>query len=128
MQFIQEKAIGSWVEMDTVIGTPGGKVILTVDPLRAQEREGPAQRGGPQQLHRERLRVEREAGRFPVIAPIHCRFYPTCSAYFMQALEKYGLTFSTTSPSEIFASIGSLPYVKNLFAAPASLSGILSML
>lgn len=31
MQFIQEKAIGSWVEMDTVIGTPGGKVILTVD-------------------------------------------------------------------------------------------------
>lgn len=31
MQFIQEKAIGSWVEMDTVIGAPGGKVILTVD-------------------------------------------------------------------------------------------------
>lgn len=31
MQFIQEKAIDSWVEMDTVIGTPGGKVILTVD-------------------------------------------------------------------------------------------------
>ena len=22
--------------------------------------------------------------------PAHCRFYPTCSAYFIQALEKYG--------------------------------------
>lgn len=31
LQFIQENAIGSWVEMDTVIGTPGGKVILTMD-------------------------------------------------------------------------------------------------
>jgi putative membrane protein insertion efficiency factor len=26
----------------------------------------------------------------PMFAPV-CRFYPTCSAYFIQALEKYGL-------------------------------------
>lgn len=31
LNFIDERAITSWVEMDTVIGRPGGKVIMTFD-------------------------------------------------------------------------------------------------
>ena len=31
LSFIEMNAITSWVEMDTVIGTPGGKVIMTFD-------------------------------------------------------------------------------------------------
>lgn len=26
----------------------------------------------------------------PLMGPSKCRFYPTCSTYFIQALEKYG--------------------------------------
>ena len=29
------------------------------------------------------------------LMPATCRFYPTCSAYFLQALEKYGLIKGT---------------------------------
>ena len=31
LSFIEEKGVTSWVEMDTVIGRPGGKVIMTFD-------------------------------------------------------------------------------------------------
>jgi IS30 family transposase len=31
LSFVEEKGVTSWVEMDTVIGRPGGKVIMTFD-------------------------------------------------------------------------------------------------